>query len=185
MFPGPVEEAVRGAEQKLTGSATLFDRRPELDRGLMGQRERGFGSAGEWGAARSHERRGGFGLETGRLDRFGLEAAGHFGGAGALGMAQRRNEIPPLMGERLMRDERRQDRQERRQEVEMQEEEPSKPLPPIWDDAIGDGSKSRRHARNFDPEALPLRKLFLSVSKNYYYFYYYYIGKAITLVQHC
>ena len=44
-----------------------------------------------------------------------------------------------------------------------EEEERGEPLPPIWDDAIGEGGKGRRHARDFNPEATALRKLILTV----------------------
>jgi hypothetical protein len=45
-----------------------------------------------------------------------------------------------------------------------QEEESEEPLPPVLDDAIGEGGNGRRHARDFDPEALSLRKLMVDVS---------------------
>ncbi len=47
------------------------------------------------------------------------------------------------------------------------EEESEEPLPPVLDDAIGEGGNGRRHARDFDPEALPLRKLIVDVSKHH------------------
>jgi hypothetical protein len=49
----------------------------------------------------------------------------------------------------------------------LEEEDREEPLPPVLDDAIGEGGNGRRHARDFDPEALPLRKLIVDVSKHY------------------
>ena len=51
-----------------------------------------------------------------------------------------------------------------------EEEERGEPLPPIWDDAIGEGGKGRRHARDFNPEATALRKLILTVWKTFVFF---------------
>jgi hypothetical protein len=165
------------------------------DRMMMGTSERGFGAAGDWEPGSRRERGFGAGAQGGLLGRpsagmmdaptrFGAaEPSGRFGiepsgpaafrtdPRGAFGMEQRRGQrkdMPPLLGARqLLQDERRlRERLPPPKKPQRQEaEEPSKPLPPIWDDALGDGSRSRRHARNFDPEALPLRKLFLSVRK--------------------
>jgi hypothetical protein len=53
-----------------------------------------------------------------------------------------------------------------------QEEESEEPLPPVLDDAIGEGGNGRRHARDFDPEALSLRKLMVDVSEHFFVCYF-------------
>ena len=54
------------------------------------------------------------------------------------------------------------------------------PLPPIFDDAIGEGGNGRRHARDFNPQALALRKMIISVS--IYSRYGRYLGRYVTFL---
>jgi hypothetical protein len=39
---------------------------------------------------------------------------------------------------------------------------------PVWDDAIGENGQGRRHARDYNPESLVLRRLFITVRRKYF-----------------